>query len=160
MTDDAQEQPKNNVGGITGKGFTPGRSGNPGGRPRGSKSLRNLLIEALRKKTKDAKGNEREYYDLLVEAIVLNAAKGNAALVKLIFDYHEGPPVQKHELAGAGGGPLIPGHLVTGLDNGTRTLLRELRGRLPRTGSETRPPEVVDVEAVAELPAGRSEGDQ
>jgi hypothetical protein len=28
----------------------------------------------------------------------LHAAKGNAALVKLIFDYHEGPPPQKHEL--------------------------------------------------------------
>jgi len=30
----------------------------------------------------------------------VNAAKGNAALVKLIFDYHEGPPPQKHEVTG------------------------------------------------------------
>jgi hypothetical protein len=100
MTDEVQEQPKNNVGGITGKGFTPGQSGNPGGRPRGSKSLRNLLIEALRKKAKDGKGGEKEFYDLLTESIVVNAAKGNAALVKLIFDYHEGPPPQKHEVTG------------------------------------------------------------
>ncbi len=31
---------------------------------------------------------------------MVNAAKGNAALVKLIFDYHEGPPPQKHEVTG------------------------------------------------------------
>ena len=78
------------------------RFGQPGvrndGRPRGSKSLRNLLIEALRKKAKDGKGGEKEFYELLTESIVVNAAKGNAALVKLIFDYHEGPPPQKHEL--------------------------------------------------------------
>ena len=100
MTDEVQEQAKNNLGGITGKGFLPGRSGNPGGRPRGSKSLRNLLIEALRKKAKDGKGGEREFYELLTESIVVNAAKGNAAMVRLIFDYHEGPPPQKHELTG------------------------------------------------------------
>ena len=98
MTDEVQEQPKSNLGGITGKGFMPGQSGNPGGRPRGSKSLRNLLIQALRKKAKDGKGGEKEFYELLTESIVVNAAKGNAALVKLIFDYHEGPPPQKHEL--------------------------------------------------------------
>jgi hypothetical protein len=78
------------------------RFGQPGvrndGRPRGSKSLRNLLIQALRKKAKDGKGGEKEFYDVLTESIVVNAAKGNAALVKLIFDYHDGPPPQKHEL--------------------------------------------------------------
>ena len=78
------------------------RFGQPGvrndGRPRGSKSLRTLLIKALRKTAKDGKGGEREFYELLTESIVVNAAKGNAALVKLIFDYHEGPPPQKHEL--------------------------------------------------------------
>ena len=33
---------------VRGRPFQPGQSGNPGGRPQGSKSLRNLLIEALR----------------------------------------------------------------------------------------------------------------
>jgi len=83
---------------VRGRPFQPGQSGNPGGRPKGSKSLRNLLIQALRKKAKDGRGGEKEFYDVLVESIVVNAAKGNAALVKLIFDYHEGPPPQKHEL--------------------------------------------------------------
>ena len=40
------------------------------------------------------------------------------------------------ELTGAKGEPLIPAQMVTGLDDATRTLLRELRGRLPRTGQE------------------------
>ena len=85
---------------VRGRPFQPGQSGNPGGRPRGSKSLVNLLIEALRKRAKDGKGGEKEFYELLAESIVVNAAKGNAALVKLIFDYHEGPPPQKHEVTG------------------------------------------------------------
>jgi hypothetical protein len=134
MTDDVREQRKNyRLGGITGKGFTPGRSGNPGGRPRGSKNLVNLLVQALCKKAKGRDGAEKEYYELLAESVVLNAAKGNAALVKLIFDYHEGPPLQKHELSGPNGERLIPAEMVVGLDDNTRTLLRELRGKLPRT---------------------------
>jgi hypothetical protein len=40
------------------------------------------------------------------------------------------------ELTGAKGEPLIPAQMVTGLDDATRTLLRELRGRLPRTSGE------------------------
>jgi len=50
------------------------------------------------------------------------------------------------ELTGAEGKPLIPAHIVTGMDEGTRTLLRDLRGRLPRaTGAE--------MPALAALPA-------
>jgi len=101
--DSPQEQHENSIlpdqqPRVPGRPFQPGQSGNPGGRPKGSKSLRNLLVEALRKKAKDGKGGEKEFYELLTESIVVNAAKGNAALVKLIFDYHEGPPPQKHEL--------------------------------------------------------------
>jgi hypothetical protein len=101
----AQEQHENSDSAVPeqpvrGRPFQPGQSGNPGGRPRGSKSLVNLLIEALRKRAKDGKGGEKEFYELLAESIVVNAAKGNAALVKLIFDYHEGPPPQKHEVTG------------------------------------------------------------
>ena len=101
--DSPQEQHENSIlpdqqPRVPGRPFQPGQSGNPGGRPKGSKSLRNLLVEALRKRAKDGKGGEKEFYDVLVESIVVNAAKGNAALVKLIFDYHEGPPLQKHEL--------------------------------------------------------------
>jgi len=50
------------------------------------------------------------------------------------------------ELTGAEGKPLIPAHIVTGMDDATRTLLRDLRGRLPRATSAEMP-------ALAALPA-------
>jgi hypothetical protein len=40
------------------------------------------------------------------------------------------------ELTGAKGEPLIPAQMVLGLDDNTRTLLRELRGKLPRTTTD------------------------
>ncbi len=60
-----------------------------------------MLRDALRKQAKDGKGGEKEFYDLLVESLIVHAIKGNAAMVKLIFDYHEGPPLQRHELSGS-----------------------------------------------------------
>ncbi len=42
-----EEKPKQ-LGGVTGKGFLPGRSGNPGGRPQG-------LAERVRRATKNGK---------------------------------------------------------------------------------------------------------
>ena len=35
------------LGGATGKGFMPGQSGNPNGRPKGTFSLKNLIIKRL-----------------------------------------------------------------------------------------------------------------
>ncbi len=40
--------PEKQLGGVTGKGFLPGRSGNPGGRPKG-------LAERVRRATHDGK---------------------------------------------------------------------------------------------------------
>jgi len=54
--------------------------------------------------------------------------------------------VQTTELTGAKGEQLIPAQMVLGLDDNMRTLLRELRGKLPRTTTETLP-------ALAALPA-------
>ena len=52
------------------------------------------------------------------------------------------------ELTGAEGKPLIPAHIVTGMDDATRALLRELRGKLPQATSAEMP-------ALAALPAPR-----
>ena len=43
------------------------------------------------------------------------------------------------ELTGAEGKPLIPAHIVTGMDEATRTLLRELRGKLPQATAQALP---------------------
>ncbi len=39
MAKKRSEQPKSKIGGVTGKGFMPGTSGNPGGRSKGLESL-------------------------------------------------------------------------------------------------------------------------
>ena len=53
------------------------------------------------------------------------------------------------ELTGAKGEPVIPAHIVTGMDEGTRALLRDLRGKLPRAKAEA-------LSALAALPAPQS----
>lgn len=44
---DVQKQPDKQPGGITGKGFQKGKSGNPGGRPRGAVSITTRLKATL-----------------------------------------------------------------------------------------------------------------
>jgi hypothetical protein len=65
------------------------------------------------------------------------------------------------ELTGAQGKALIPAHIVTGMDDATRALLRELRGKLPRpqplaalpAGEQTTPlPDAVEAVIVEDEP--------
>lgn len=84
------------LGGVTGKGFKPGRSGNPSGRPKGLVSK--ALLRHLRTKT----GDKREL-DAVVEAIVNTAKKGNAQAFCAIRDTVDGPPKQE----GAERGPAV-----------------------------------------------------
>ena len=79
----AQEQRGNNgklSGGVTGNGFRPGRSGNPGGRPKGQ-SLTALLRAQL------DKGNNAQ---ALAKMIVDKALSGDIQFCKLIFERMEG----------------------------------------------------------------------
>ncbi len=85
MTDNVQEQHENNgklPGGITGRGFKPGRSGNPGGRPKGKTltwHLRRLL---------DTDSNIED----LAKAIIAKAKTGDAKMVGLILERIDGAP--------------------------------------------------------------------
>lgn len=88
----AQEQREINgngkrPGGVTGKGFRPGRSGNPAGRPKGQ-SLTGLLREQL-----DRDDNAQA----LVETIVRKAIEGDYQFCKLILDRTEGKVPDKVE---------------------------------------------------------------
>jgi len=76
-----------------------------------------------------------------------NAMGGNTTMqIWLGKQYLGQRDMHSTELTGAEGKPLIPAHIVTGMDDATRTLLRDLRGRLPRaTGAE--------MPALAALPA-------
>ena len=78
-------------GGVTGKGFRPGVSGNPGGRPKG-RSITARLREAL-ESNRLGNNNIKEgktVLDLVVEAILTEAAAGNARIIKELLDRIEG----------------------------------------------------------------------
>lgn len=77
--------------------FAPGHSGNPAGKPKGSKHLTTLLFDALLERAKDENGNESKntYSDLLIKRILNDAiVKGNSSMIHLIVNYIDGLPQQ------------------------------------------------------------------
>ena len=81
-----RRQPKQ-LGGVTGRGFLPGQSGNPNGRPH-TKGL----LTALRNKVAETGADGRTIEDQLVEVLVQEALRGKHRLpaVEAIFDRLEG----------------------------------------------------------------------
>jgi hypothetical protein len=76
-----------------------------------------------------------------------SALAGNTTMqIWLGKQYLQQRDMHSAELTGAKGEPLIPAHIVTGMDDATRILLRDLRGRLPRATSAEMP-------ALAALPS-------
>jgi hypothetical protein len=79
------------LGGVTGRGFLPGRSGNPNGRPptRG-------LVNSLKVKITEVGQDGRSVEDLLVDALLREAFGGRNRMAALayIFDRLEGRPRQ------------------------------------------------------------------
>lgn len=87
---DVQEQRKSNVGGITGKGFMPGQSGNPGGRKPGVNITRHIR-EALERA-------DEERARALADQIIQLASEGNGVALKQVLDRIDGPVVEKQEI--------------------------------------------------------------
>ena len=90
-----RKQPKQ-LGGITGRGFLPGQSGNPNGRPR-----TRGLVSSLRAKMADIGSDGRSLEDRLVGVLVQEALKGRQRLaaVEVIFDRLEGRASQHIQIA-------------------------------------------------------------
>lgn len=80
------------AGGVTGKGFQPGVSGNPGGQ---SKEKR-AFLERLRAEDAD------KIYDATMDLVKLR----NPLIVKMCVEYIAGKATEKVELTGKDGGPL------------------------------------------------------
>lgn len=80
------------------KTFKKGESGNPAGRPKGSKGLTTLLREALEV---IGEGQKDPYSEQLVKKVMKMAInEGNEQMIKLCWGYLEGMPVQKNEING------------------------------------------------------------
>lgn len=89
----AQSLLENNVGkkpgGVTGKGFRPGHSGNPGGRPKGSVKVSSCYERSLsRPFPGDAQG--RTYAQVIADKAVELAAEGRIDAIKEVTDRTEG----------------------------------------------------------------------
>jgi hypothetical protein len=96
------KQREKRAGGVTGKGFRPGVSGNPNGRPRTAKfseAARQLLAEI------DAKSGETNA-ESLVRHCFKRAMHGSARHLELLLAYVEGKPKQGVELSGPDGGAM------------------------------------------------------
>ncbi|MBZ0173121.1 MAG: DUF5681 domain-containing protein [Phycisphaerales bacterium] len=93
------------LGGCTGKGFMPGQSGNPAGRPKGSG-----LTDRLRRVLDQDDGAAM---DRIVQAVVEAAERGDVAFVRLVWDRIEGRTPTRRDLADAeidellGGSPSL-----------------------------------------------------
>lgn len=79
-------------GGITGKGFKPGQSGNPAGRPPGSLSLLGLLKKRLAEINPE---NGRTYAEQFMDNIIQDAMDLDGPSRKLVMQYIEGMPKQQ-----------------------------------------------------------------
>ena len=88
------KQRKNNLGGITGKGFMPGVSGNPNGRPKKS----NCVSDLLRNKGDEVQEDGRTKLLAVIETLYERAGEGELKAIDMIFDRLEGKPAQKVEV--------------------------------------------------------------
>lgn len=78
--------------------FKKGQSGNPSGRPPKEREIRYMEITQSACTFKD--------WRLIVKKAVEQAKRGDTQARKWLADYLVGPPVQKQEVSGAGGGAL------------------------------------------------------
>jgi len=102
MSENVETTTKKQLGGITGKGFVPGRSGNPAGRPKGSFSL----VEMIKKKLQEIpEGKDRTYAEYFVEQIMKKSViEGDTSMMKDMINRVDGMPRQNIGLDGGAEG--------------------------------------------------------
>jgi|TARA_Y100000310_G_scaffold311306_1_gene357465 hypothetical protein len=91
---DVDKQRENNgkqIGGVTGKGFLPGQSGNPGGRKKGSVSFPGMIKKVLAEEDERLKMTNLE---AIIDKAVDQAKLGEARAREWLADRAEGKAVQ------------------------------------------------------------------
>jgi len=112
---DVEKKRKNNgymLGGITGKGFLPGKSGNPGGRPKKNRPLSDRyesivevpLPRKLLKVLELKKG--ATWGDAIAIAMARQGLKGNVHAAREMRVSIEGTETARIEVSGPDGGPI------------------------------------------------------
>lgn len=89
--------PQKMLGGITGKGFMPGQSGNPGGRPK-----HKPFLEEIERWIIEHPGD----VTTAIKRAFANAKRGDLATLRELMDRIDGPVTSKQEITGADGGPI------------------------------------------------------
>ena len=90
--DVVQEQRKSNEGGITGKGFVKGKSGNPGGRPKGVTSMKVWMEKVgVEPSSKDPDMSKDEY---IARNIYKKGEDGDKWAQQFITERKDGKPNQ------------------------------------------------------------------
>jgi len=102
MSENVETTTKKQLGGITGKGFVPGRSGNPAGRPKGSFSL----VEMIKHKLQEIpEGKDKTYAEYFVEQIMKKSViEGDTSMMKDMINRVDGMPRQNIGLDGGAEG--------------------------------------------------------
>ena len=89
VTAQGVERKRKKLGGVTGKGFMPGQSGNPGGRPKGSVKVSSCYERSLARPVPgDPLG--RTYAQVIADKAVELAAEGRIDAIKEVTDRTEG----------------------------------------------------------------------
>ena len=108
-------------------GFQKGRSGNPKGRPKGSKNLATLLTEALDEKvqvTEDGKRRRVTKRELVIKQLVNKSASADLRAIKQLTDI-----VERAERRAADSPAAPPPPAITAADE---EVIAELKKRIER----------------------------
>lgn len=71
--------------------FVKGESPNPSGRPKGSKNFTTVVRETMEKLSKDGIDIKEE----IAKVVVTKALDGDHKMIKLMWNYLDGPPISK-----------------------------------------------------------------
>lgn len=87
--------------------FKKGQSGNPDGRPQGSKNFSTLMDEAVKEIAKLNKISTAEVWQVLIKRGYSEAKDGNYMFFKDLMDRYWGKAIERHELTGKDGADLF-----------------------------------------------------
>lgn len=84
--------------------FPEGTSGNPEGRPKGSRNLSTILREMLQEEieitTEEGKKEKKQLQDIIVRKLIKKANDGNLRAIEQVFDRIEGKAKQEMKIEG------------------------------------------------------------